>query len=59
MAMKVICYGGARDGWVGTILHGSKLSFPAEPKADYKMTDREDCHGRRIFVPQEVGLADG
>ena len=47
----VICTGGPRDGWEGTILHGRKISFPIDPKAQYEITEKLDCFGRRIAVP--------
>jgi len=53
MGVDVICAGGPRDGWTGHILHGRRISFPVEPKADYVITDAMDGDGRRIAIPAD------
>lgn len=51
--MRVICRGGERDGWEGTILHGRKLVFPVS-RAEYDITDETDDTGRRVAVPVAI-----
>lgn len=51
--ITVICVGAPRDGWMGTIMHGRKIRFPTDPKAEYEMTDSYDVLGRMVCVAIE------